>query len=73
MVGLVSSFTSFPMSLYRNHVLPFLTDRFLSGREFLDMRRRAVRGLRGRVIEIGFGSGLNLPHLPMEVEEVLAV
>ena len=64
---------SFVMSVYRNHVLPFLTDRLLSGREFLDLRRQVVAGLFGRVIEIGFGSGLNLPYLPQEVEEVLAV
>lgn len=61
------------MSVYRDHVLPFLTDRMLSGREFLDLRRQVVAGLFGRVIEIGFGSGLNLPYLPREVKEVLAV
>jgi ubiquinone/menaquinone biosynthesis C-methylase UbiE len=61
------------MSVYRDHVLPFLTDRLLSGREYLDLRRQVVAGLFGRVIEIGFGSGLNLPHLPREVEEILTV
>ena len=61
------------MSIYRNHILPWLTDRLLSGQEFLDLRRQVVIGLRGRIIEIGFGSGLNLPLLPPEVEEVLVV
>ena len=31
------------------------------------MRREACAGLHGDVIEIGFGSGLNLPFLPPEV------
>jgi ubiquinone/menaquinone biosynthesis C-methylase UbiE len=61
------------VAVYRDYVLPFLTDRLLSGREFIDLRKQVVAGLHGRVIEIGFGSGLNLPYLPLEVEEVFAV
>ncbi len=36
-------------------------------------RRRAVDGLFGTVVEIGFGSGLNVGHYPPEVTRVLAV
>jgi ubiquinone/menaquinone biosynthesis C-methylase UbiE len=36
-------------------------------------RKQATSGLSGRVLEIGFGSGLNLPYFPDGVEEVLAV
>lgn len=36
-------------------------------------RTRACSEARGRVLEIGFGSGRNLGHLPTEVTEVLAV
>jgi ubiquinone/menaquinone biosynthesis C-methylase UbiE len=36
-------------------------------------RQRAVTGLRGAVVEIGFGSGLNVPLLPPDVEVVYAV
>jgi ubiquinone/menaquinone biosynthesis C-methylase UbiE len=37
--------------------------------------RRALvcHGLHGRVLEIGFGSGLNLRHYPAEVTEILVV
>jgi ubiquinone/menaquinone biosynthesis C-methylase UbiE len=36
-------------------------------------RRRLLEGLRGTVVEIGAGQGLNFPHYPPEVTEVIAV
>jgi len=41
--------------------------------EQLDHRRRVLAGLSGRVIEVGAGNGLNFPHYPEQVTEVLAV
>ncbi|MHB8718417.1 MAG: class I SAM-dependent methyltransferase [Candidatus Dormibacteria bacterium] len=37
------------------------------------MRVRASHGLAGEVLEVGFGSGLNVPHYPAAVSRVLAV
>jgi ubiquinone/menaquinone biosynthesis C-methylase UbiE len=36
-------------------------------------RDETLAGLRGRVVEIGAGNGLNFTHYPAEVEEVVAV
>lgn len=36
-------------------------------------RRRLLEGLRGTVIEVGAGNGLNFPHYPDEVGEVIAI
>ena len=36
-------------------------------------RRALVAGLKGRVIEVGAGNGLNFAHYPTEVTSVLAV
>jgi ubiquinone/menaquinone biosynthesis C-methylase UbiE len=38
-----------------------------------DHRRRLLRGLNGTVVEVGAGHGLNFPHYPREVTEVIAV
>jgi ubiquinone/menaquinone biosynthesis C-methylase UbiE len=39
----------------------------------MKLRRRAVDSLSGEVVEIGFGSGLNVPLYPPEVTRVYAV
>ena len=36
-------------------------------------RRELLAGLSGRVVEVGAGNGLNFPHYPPEVDEVVAV
>jgi ubiquinone/menaquinone biosynthesis C-methylase UbiE len=38
-----------------------------------EYRARTVRGLSGRVIEVGAGHGLNFPHYPHDVTEVVAI
>jgi len=51
-----------PQSLYERHVLPRLVDRVCGTRVIERQRRAVVPQARGQVLEIGFGSGLNLPH-----------
>ena len=41
--------------------------------EIGDHRRRLLAGLHGRVLEVGAGNGLNFPHYPATVTEVLAI
>ncbi len=41
--------------------------------EFARIRARVAGGLGGEVLEVGFGSGLNVPHYPRAVTRVLAV
>ena len=61
------------MGLYRDHVLPRLVDRACRSEGLQTWRAEATSGLVGRVVEIGFGSGLNVEHYPPAVEMVLAV
>jgi ubiquinone/menaquinone biosynthesis C-methylase UbiE len=38
-----------------------------------ELRRELLAGLSGRVMEVGAGNGLNFPHYPASVREVVAV
>ena len=61
------------MGVWAERVVPRLTDAALDNAEIGELRSVACLGLHGRVLEIGFGSGLNLPHCPPEVASVSAV
>lgn len=61
------------MGFYREHVLPRVVDRACGTRELQRWRGKITQGLAGTLVEIGFGSGLNVPTYPPEVTEVYAV
>ncbi|WP_234412556.1 class I SAM-dependent methyltransferase [Nocardioides sediminis] len=61
------------MGVWNDRVVPHLTDAGLRSAEVTRLRERVCRGLEGRVLEIGFGSGRNLPVYPTTVTSVSAV
>jgi len=61
------------MGFYERWVLPRIMELTTNTPPIRPLRKRVVEGLAGDVLEIGFGSGTNLPYLPKEVERVLAV
>jgi ubiquinone/menaquinone biosynthesis C-methylase UbiE len=61
------------MRLWTDHILPRVTDKACASGELHRMRARACEGLRGHVLEVGFGSGLNVSHYPADVVRVDAV
>jgi SAM-dependent methyltransferase len=61
------------VGVYREQVVPRLVDRMCGATGFERWRAQAAEGLSGRVVEVGFGSGLNVPHYPPAVDVVLAV
>lgn len=61
------------MGFYREHVLPRLHNRALDNDEIGRIRDRVCAPLQGEVVEIGFGSGLNVAHYPAAVTGVHAI
>ena len=61
------------MGWYADRVLPRIVDRSLGERATGTMRERVCAGLTGEVVEVGFGSGGNVPHYPAAVRGVAAV
>jgi ubiquinone/menaquinone biosynthesis C-methylase UbiE len=61
------------MGWYADKIFPHLMERVMGKEEFQRQRRDALAGAYGTVLEIGLGTGLNLPHYPARVTWLTAV
>jgi ubiquinone/menaquinone biosynthesis C-methylase UbiE len=61
------------VGFYAEHVLPRLQDKAMGRKEMGEVRSRVCSTLVGRVVEVGFGTGLNAAHYSRDVTEVFAV
>jgi SAM-dependent methyltransferase len=61
------------MALLRDRIRPALYDFFGQRMEksFAEHRRKALASASGRVLEIGGGTGFNLPHYPGTIDELV--
>ena len=62
-----------PVGVYGEQVLPRLIDKVMDNDDIRALRRQALEGISGVVLEIGFGSGLNVALYPPEVTKVYAI
>ena len=61
------------MGWYGEHIVPRITNLSCGSKRMRPMRERVVGGLSGEVVEVGFGTGLNVPFYPAAVASVKAV
>lgn len=61
------------MSLYEERVLPYLIALVMRNKQLAEYRARVVPAAEGRVLEIGIGSGLNLPFYSAQTSEIIGL
>jgi ubiquinone/menaquinone biosynthesis C-methylase UbiE len=61
------------VSFYGERVLPRVINVVMNTAQTREVRERVCAGLTGDVVEIGFGTGRNVPYLPVEVRSLRAV
>jgi ubiquinone/menaquinone biosynthesis C-methylase UbiE len=61
------------MGFYRDRVFPRMLNVMMNTKETRKIRARVCADLEGDVVEIGFGTGLNLPYLPRTVARLRVV
>ena len=61
------------MSLYKDRILPHVINLAMRHRELRPYRERVLSQAQGRVLEVGIGSGLNLPLYGPRVDTILGL
>jgi len=61
------------MGLYSEVLFPWGMNWVMSGEAFTTQRKAVLESVNGDILEIGFGSGLNLPHYPSDVSKLTVI
>ncbi len=61
------------MNLYSQVIFPRLLDWSMSGPVQGSYRQTLLSHVKGDILEIGFGTGLNLPHYPKSVKKITVI
>ena len=61
------------MGFYSNFIIPYGIDIVMSGSPLSEYRQKLLENVSGEILEIGFGTGLNLPYYPDSVTKITTI
>ncbi len=61
------------MGFYSRRILPYLLDWAMSDQNLAKYRQEVLVDVQGEVLEIGFGTGLNLSYYPENIHKIIAI
>ncbi len=61
------------MSFYSNLVIPYCIDWAMSGSNLQQYRQQLLADVSGEILELGFGTGLNLSHYPEGITKITTI
>jgi len=61
------------MGIYSRRIFPRLCDRVMSDPRMVELRKNLLADVGGDILEVGFGTGLNLAHYPGQVRRITTV
>lgn len=61
------------MGFYSNFIIPYGIDIVMSGSPLSEYRQQLLKNVSGEILEIGFGTGLNLPFYPDSVSKITTI
>ena len=61
------------MGLYSNKIFPFFLEKAMSKKQLQKQREHLLKTAKGHVLEIGFGTGLNVPYYSSNVQSITAI
>ena len=61
------------MGLYAKYIFPHMLEYVMSSSILVDCRKDTLSEVKGEILEIGFGTGMNLPYYPENVRRITGV
>lgn len=61
------------MGIYSTYIFPRLMNLGMSGEVASQYRKELLKFAEGEILEVGFGTGLNLPYYPKDVQKIYTI
>src|SRR3990167_9560551 len=61
------------MGLYAKYIFPHMLEYVMSSSILVDCRKDTLLDVKGEILEIGFGTGMNLLYYPAHVRKITGV